>query len=251
MTGNKFSRHPPIAIETTLGWIISGPIPIHPASRIDTLLAVNDSAISDSLTRFWEIEEIPNSRVISPDDQKTEYLFAAQDTRDNLVRYNVPLLFKEYPPNLGNSYTSAIRCDHSLKKRLLALHEGYIKFMREYLEPGHMCITSHDNPTQGYLSHHGVLRTTNIGTKLRVVSNGSKKTSNNISLNEQLLTGLPLQTDLPAIIIRSRRHKIIFTADMRHMFRQILILEEHRIYQKILRSFDLADTPDTYYLLTV
>lgn len=124
--------------------------------------------------------------------------------------------------------------------------------MHDYEDLGHMSIAHNDDASTGYyLPHHGVLRTTNDSRKLRVVFNDSKATSNGKSLNDCLLAGPALQNDLSAIVMRARRHKFIFTADVRHMFRQILILPAHQSYQKILWTHQLTDFPDTYYLRTV
>jgi hypothetical protein len=84
-----------------------------------------------------------------------------------------------------------------------------------------------------------------------VVFNASHKTNNNQSINDNLLVGPKLQQDLFCILIRFRIHKIIITADIKKMYRQIQLHSDHRKYQQIF----WRNTPDepvkTYQLHTV
>lgn len=76
-----------------------------------------------------------------------------------------------------------------------------------------------------YIPHHAVFKESSTTTKLRVVFDASRRTSNGRSLNEQLYVGPRLQDDLTAIIMRWRKHAVAFTADVEKMYRQIKIDE--------------------------
>jgi len=52
------------------------------------------------------------------------------------------------------------------------------------------------------LSHQPVIKTSSPSTKLRMIFDGSAKTSTSISLNQKLLSGPNLQKDLWEIMIR-------------------------------------------------
>ena len=257
LTGRKIHyNNYPIALETTFGWIISGPIASPALTQVEALLTTHDH-ISENLNKFWELEEIPKKLILSDEDRLAEQIFQNHHERLNSGRYIVPFLFKQFPVDLGHSYSNALRCYSSLQRRLRSdpkMQHEYDNFMKDYLDQNHLSPLNPDlnYSNEGfYLPHHGVLRETNSTTKLRVVFNGSKITTTNTSLNENLLTGPALQSNLTSIIIRSRFHKIIFTADIRQMYRQILVSEDHRKYQKILWSFDLNKPPKTYVLNTV
>lgn len=85
---------------------------------------------------------------------------------------------------------------------------------------GHMEeVTAEGEPGSYYLPHHAVFKESSSTTKLRVVFNGSQKTSNGASLNDTLMIGPRLQDDLINIIIRCHKHKIAFTADIAKMYR--------------------------------
>lgn len=257
LTGHIISNKDfPCAVGTKLGWLISGSLPSQPNTTIHSLVTtLNNDVLSDSLVKFWETEETPISHPKSSDEQLAEDRFLNCVSRDSSGRYIVPLLFKEFPPPLGDSYTNALRAYKYLRTRLLSdepLRVQYSKFMNEYLDLGHMSALSTDNRNEGfYLPHHGVLRHTGNVNKLRVVFNGSKRTSNNISLNDTMLKGPALQTHIATVLTRARRHRYIFTADVRHMYRQILVLRAHRVFQKILWNPDLAETPQVFSLNTV
>jgi len=84
----------------------------------------------------------------------------------------------------------------------------YHDFMREYQELNHMIeipvsqltITTFHQP-HFYLPHHGVFKGSNNTTKIRVVFDGSAKSSTGFSLNDCLAVGPKVQSSLYAIIL--------------------------------------------------
>ena len=125
----------------------------------------------------------------------------------------------------------------------------YQNFMEEYATLGHMTPVSASDHKVVFLPHHGVLRENSSTTKLRVVFNGSLRTSTGISLNDCLHIGPKLQQDLDAILLRWRTHAFVFAADIEKMYRQILIHPDDRDYQRILWSYQ--GKPQEYQLCTV
>ncbi|GFR30946.1 uncharacterized protein LOC103569155 [Trichonephila clavata] len=65
------------------------------------------------------------------------------------------------------------------------------------------------------LPHH--LVPNKNGDKFRVVFDGSAKSSSGVSLNEKLMVGPQLQTDLTTLLLRFRMHKIAITADRKNV----------------------------------
>ncbi|GFW66703.1 DUF1758 domain-containing protein [Trichonephila clavipes] len=76
-----------------------------------------------------------------------------------------------------------------------------------------------------YMPHHGILRPEKSTTKLRVVFNATNTTSNGLSLNSIQYNGGLVQNDLFTIMIKFREHPYAFTADVKMMYRMILIHE--------------------------
>lgn len=92
-----------------------------------------------------------------------------------------------------------------MEKRLEAnpdFKERYGSFMGEYENMGDMSIVKNPSLAESHfcLPHHGVLKKDSLTTKLRVVFDGSLKTSLGVSLNDTLSVGPNVQTDLFSIL---------------------------------------------------
>ncbi|KAF0691758.1 Integrase catalytic domain-containing protein, partial [Aphis craccivora] len=93
-----------------------------------------------------------------------------------------------------------------------------------------------------YIPHQAVMRPESTTTKMRIVFDASAKATTGCSLNDKLFCGKKLQQNLPANILRFRLHPVLFTADIKQMFRQVVVTEKHRPYQRLLYRFSL-DVP--------
>lgn len=100
------------------------------------------------------------------------------------------------------------------------------------------------------MPHHCVFKDSTT-TAFRVVYNGSQKTSNSKSLNEQLAIGKVQQRDIFSLLIRFRMFEYAFTADVEKMYKQILLNEEqvdlHRFVYRFTPNVSIKD----YRLKTV
>jgi hypothetical protein len=114
--------------------------------------------------------------------------FIRTHSRDPSGRYNVRLPLIADISTLGNSKEKAQRCLRRLLTQLSRnenLHQRYSDFMSEYESLGHMVPVPSDAPEPPhayYLPHHGVIREDSKTTKLRVVFNGSSKSSTGVVL---------------------------------------------------------------------
>jgi len=86
---------------------------------------------------------------------------------------------------------------------------------------------------------------------MRIVFDASMKTTSGMSLNDHLHCGQKLQQDLPGIVLRFRLHPIVFTTDIKQMFRQINVTETHRPYQRLLYRFSPNEDIQEYEMNTV
>jgi len=102
-----------------------------------------------------------------------------------------------------------------------------------------------------FIPHHPVIRDGSSTTHLRVVFNASSITSSGTSLNDNMLTGPKLQTDLAAVILRWRQFRYVYSADIAKMYRQILVDPRDLDYQRILWCDDETERVREYQLLTV
>ncbi|KAH0811753.1 hypothetical protein GEV33_011038 [Tenebrio molitor] len=130
----------------------------------------------------------------------------------------------------------------------------YVAFMQDYLEAGHMSLAP---PAMGttarsyYIPHHCVQKPDSASTKLRIVFDASAKCANGQSLKDTLHTGPKLLQDIVRVLLNFRLHRVVFTADVRQMYRQISIAPNDLEFQRIIwRSFP-DDALQDYYLNTV
>ncbi|XP_045539179.1 uncharacterized protein LOC123722188 [Papilio machaon] len=115
---------------------------------------------------------------------------------------------------------------------------AYDNVIREYLEKGYISpINCNSSQSSYFIPHHGVIREDKVTTKLRVVLDGSCKTSTGFSLNDLLYRGENLQGSLFNIINNFRLFSIALSADIRQMFLSIGIRESDRRFQRILYRF--------------
>ncbi|GFX45687.1 integrase catalytic domain-containing protein [Trichonephila clavipes] len=126
--------------------------------------------------------------------------------------------------------------------------------MNEYESLGHMSLVnsrSHNSKDQNFLPHHAVIKPSSTTTKFRVVFDASFKTTNGTSLNSLLGVGPKLQRDIFVILLNFRIPRIVFTADIEKMYRQILEADEYQKYQQILWRNNSNENIRTYKLKTV
>ncbi|XP_076294560.1 uncharacterized protein LOC143215865 [Lasioglossum baleicum] len=254
----------PVAQLTTLGWVISGPastVRTHKASNgISSFQCGIDRDLYELVQKFW-VQEEPNAlpaTTLTDSERQCENHFRTTHSRDDTGRYVVRLPFAKSAAELGDSRSSALQILRRSEKTLASrpqFRDKYAAFLTEYEHLGHMrMVTESENraTTASYvLPHHGVLRGTGDSAKIRVVFNGSHRTTSGTSLNDCLHVGPKLQTDLADIILRWRRFRFAFSADVEKMYRQIRVHESDQIFQRIVWRPDVSVPVQEYALTTV
>ncbi|XP_039301655.1 uncharacterized protein LOC120356891 [Solenopsis invicta] len=203
----------PTLKNSKLGWIIGGSIPSHLVASRSTNLQYASNAYTCLLTN-------------------------SESVNDELSRF---WDIEEYQTNNNTR----------LSGKEQACENYFIK--TEYIDLNHMSETigTSNERVSVYLPHHGVIRESSTTTKLRVVFDGSAKTTSGISLNDTLMIGATLQDNIIDIILRFRLHAVAITADLCKMYRQILIHEDDRTFQKILWRFSPNEPIKEFELNTV
>lgn len=82
-----------------------------------------------------------------------------------------------------------------------------------------------------YIPHHGVYHP--LKKKTRVVFDCGAEFKG-VSLNSQLLQGLNLTSTLVGVLIRFRQEQVAIMADIKTMFHQVKVAEEHLDYIRFL-----------------
>lgn len=247
----------PSAINTIFGWVLSGKILNAPTSKLHSFFTCLNENLDSTLKKFWELETIPSKVLSSPEDFVCENHYLKNVSRSASGRYTVALPFRDPDPKIGNSYNSAYKRLRSLERRLskdpqLRIH--YSNFLQDYLDSGHMSLIKDKNSVfddSYFIPHHCIQKLDSSTTPLRVVFDASASASDGESLNDKLMIGPKLQQDIFSLLLRFRLHSIVFTADIKQMYRQIMIKDEHQSFQQILWRFNQSDPVEIYQLKTV
>ncbi|XP_031348317.1 uncharacterized protein LOC116174520 [Photinus pyralis] len=219
----------PTLHKTKLGWVISGNLSPNEGQIKRTLAYLSLNKLQDEVSKFWEINEcIERVSHLSAEEKYCEKMFNETTQRATNGKFIVRIPLK---PNYS-----------SLDK--------YVKFMYEYKQLNHMTEIEDTLKATYYLPHHAVLRDS-LTTKLRVVFDGSCKTDTGISLNDIMLTGKIMQSDLFSIILRFRLHPYVVTADISSMFRQVVIHSDDRHLQNIVWRENVDEPLKAYQLNTI
>lgn len=259
LQGEQISLGPsnPKLQKTKFGWIVAGPIQSNTYNKNIQCnhVIMTKSTVDQLLPKFWELEELPQKKQLSEEEEECEKHYLNNTTRLPTGRFCVKLPLKDSPDCLGDSYKQAKRRFLNLEKRFQKnseLKTQYTEFIREYADLGHLT-KSHDphpNPSY-YLCHHAVFKEESESTKTRVVFDGSAPTTSGYSVNDILMVGPNMQDSLFAILIRARQYKFILAGDIAKMYRQVEIADEDRDLQLILWREDESKPIQTLRLSTV
>ncbi|XP_046478683.1 uncharacterized protein [Neodiprion pinetum] len=251
----------PIAQETQFGWVLSGCVSAEAASpsysAVQGFQCSLDHELLDLVQQFWKQEEVSKPLALTSEEERCEQHFRETVSRTASGRYVVRLPLKDNSVELGNSRNPAHQMLRRLEKRFgsdAKLKEAYSSFLREYRQLGHMhraINIPEDNSRVFYLPHHGVVRDSSSTTKLRVVFNGSRRTNLGLSLNDNLLVGPKVQTDLADVLLRWRQYPVAFSSDIVKMYRQILVHNDDQDFQRILWREEPELPIEEYQLTTV
>ncbi|XP_072395256.1 uncharacterized protein [Diabrotica undecimpunctata] len=249
----------PVLQNTHLGYIMFGSLPpyaLHKGiyrsqlspTHSNVSLFVQSTSEEDKLDniirQFFEVEEVTPSVKISSSEDLAEQIFTetTQILPSGRFQVRLPLISETAHKMLGNSYNMARKRFISLENKLLKhenVYSQYKAFINEYVSLGHakkvpLSLTNVHLENKYFLPHHSVIKEESLTTKLRVVFDGSMKSSSGYSLNDILLKGKTLQPELFDILLRFRLYTYVFTSDIQKMYRQVQIHPDHTFLQNIL-----------------
>lgn len=255
-----------IAIESKFGWLLSGPVQNESNHENDLntlcqrieIMPVEESKLDNLLTKFWEINKIPEES-----DKNDDIFIKFQKTiLFNKVtgRYNVRLPWKlnkhDLPTNLILSKRRLNSLLNSLNKKDPGLIKKYNEQLREQVNLGFIEKVRNLNLHEGilhYIPHFPVFKTDSAATKMRIVYDASARVSSeSLSLNDCLHTGPNLLQDLTGILLKFRTHRIAFTADIEKAFLQIELNNQDRdatrfLWLKVInKSVNSVDNLEAY-----
>jgi hypothetical protein len=241
----------PIAINSTFGWLLSGPTNVQEAlhdSRVTSNLIIsgepfNETSETDKITNmlrdFWETESIGITDEINSATQLPLKAKRNEEITFNGRNYEVALPWKEdcLPPS--NNYRMCeirLRSLHYKLKNESNLLQEYDKIIQgqtraEIIErvPNLNSTNEHNTKNVYYSPHHAVVRKDRETTKVRIVYDGSAKNSKEErSLNDCLEVGDNHNPHIFDMLTRFRWNAVGLTADIEKAFLMVGIKQEDR-----------------------
>ena len=252
----------PTAVETRLGWVLSGPVEgevqdetvvnfvttrsTH-SLRVDGI--TEQESLESSLQRFWDLETLGILK-----DETSVYKKFTQQIALKQGRYEVHLPWKESHPYLPDNYELCCKRLHGLLKRLRQNPEQLLQYdtiINDQLRQGIVEVVKDPAQFEGgrvhYLPHHPVVRLDKDTTKLRVVYDASAKVDGPC-LNDCLYTGPKFSQNILDILLRFRLNQIALIGDVEKAFLMISVADCDR---DVLRFLWVGDTKDPQSEVTV
>ncbi|CAB0043513.1 unnamed protein product [Trichogramma brassicae] len=199
-----------------------------------------EPSISSLVSKLWELDDVPSRPHLSEDDRRCEELFVETHQRDSSGRFVVRLPFARRADLSISRYaaqSSLLRMERRFQKDS-RLRDVYSEFMNDFSVRAPTCLIT-----------ESFERT--IRKKIRVVFNASSKSSDGLSLNDQLLTGAKLQADITVVLSNWRFFEFAGTTDVEKMFRQIRVHEDDIDWQRVLWRASPAEPIRAFRCTTV
>lgn len=227
-------------LESAVGPVLCGPGQL----LLNQEETISTSVITEkTIENFWSLEQIGiNDCPIKNDEDEALEHFAKTVTNVE-GRYIVRLPYKTDNPKLDSNFGQCVGRLKSLQTRLREhpeLLKAYDKNISDLLQASTIEVAPR-TPTGKvhYLPHHGVITPDKTTTKLRMVIDGSAKSKTFLkSLNEQLLKGPLLLSDLVGMLIRFRCCPIAIISDIEKAFLNIGLDEQDRDATRFLYWID-------------
>ena len=234
-----------------IGWVLSGPLPNCKSLKTSVCFASSGASVDESVdldlatqvSKWWALESYAS--FVSVDPRSTSDKKALETLEKTCFftgkRYCVGLLWDPDAKPLANSFSLAKSQLLSLERCLCKnpeLQVGYVKSIENDIANGYVrkvpfieVKTTHSLP-QWYLPHHPVVNPNKLSKNCRVCNAAARFAGN--SLNEVLVPGPDLLSDLIGIVIRLRLFKIGLSAEIEAMFMQVEVPEHEQRFLRFL-----------------
>ena len=233
----------PTAMESKLGYLLSGPLTPTISPSLDTsVLHISVPLEEDTRSSIWDAEltstDITHLRTDTSDQDMFNLYLQSHITREDDGGYCVKFPWKQDHPPLSSNYTVCMKKTRSLAHKLSQepeLLQLYDSIIQEQEQRGFIEKVSVPDLAADvhYIPHHPVRKTSST-TPIRIVYNCSFHTSGNPSLNDCLLTGPSLLTDMCGILLRFRSHPIGISTDLEKAFLHVRLDKADRNYTRFL-----------------
>ena len=239
----------PVAVETKLGYVYSGPLKgvATGEAHVNLMVQNKNVEIQNSLSKFWDLETL---RVREKDVIHENLLETIEHTGE---RYCVKLPWKVGHPPLPSNYGNALSRLRSqvrkLEKEPEVLREND-HIIKDQLEKGIVEKVPDQEVKAGkivhYFPHQAAVRKSAETTRVRMVFDASSKESRRgVSLSDCLHIGPPLALLLFDRLLRLRTYKVVLIGDIQQAFLNIEVAKEDRDAMRFLWYSDICTRDGT------
>ena len=205
---------------------------------------------------FHERTELNNSQTLSVEDRKFLDILDKGIHQRSDGHYEMPLPLRSQDVKLPNNQSEALRRLSQLKARFKRdpnYHREYTEFIEEMIKNCAEKVPLEGKPSVeigegkiNYVPHHGVYHPKKP-SQIRVVFDCSAKYKGTF-LNKNLLQGPDMTNNLLGVLCRFRQETVALTCDVKGMFHQFFVNEEHRDLLRFLwwDNGELKNEPEEY-----
>ena len=221
----------PVAIETELGWVVSGPLKCSQdlVNKQEVLVhlvgagsvEIERERLDENVRKMWDLETLGIT------DSEEAYEEFVERIEFNGRRYSVRLPWREGHETLPDNYELSLSRMKSQIRKLRkepGILEEFDAVIREQLSSGvvEKVIEQEEQGGVHYIPHLAVIRKEATTSKLRVVYDASaRENKGGTSLNDCLLKGPSLNPLLFDILLRFRGKRVTLVGDIEKVFLNI------------------------------
>ena len=226
----------PVAVDTCLGWVVSGPLKGSSENECANVYFVSESgkrSVSDigcDVAKLWDLDTLG----VREFDDVHEALL--DKIKFNGTKYSVKLPWKQGHGHLPTNYSNSLARMKGQIKRLTGepkLLSEYDNIIKEQLNSGIIeRVGELENKERvHYLPHQADIRKDAKTTRLRIVYDASSKEGKKgVSLNDCLHVGPSLTPLLFDILLRFRENPVVLIGDIEKAFLNVEVDREDRDY---------------------
>ena len=230
----------PMAVQSKLGYLLSGPL-VLPTLSITSTSALHVSSMQidqDVNPEFWMMEStgVTQQTAEESDKQFLDNYQRASIRREDDGAYCVKFSWKQEHPPLPSNYTVCKTKIRSLARRLNQTPEllhMYGRIIAEQEQKGFIEKVPKPDLARSvhYIPHHPIKKESST-TPIRIVYNCSCHQFTNPSLNDCLVTGSSFLTDMCSILLRFRLRTFGLSTDLEKAFLHVRLDEADRDYTR-------------------
>ncbi len=200
----------------------------------------SDAALTAAVLRRLDEEEAPDADTLSFTDQLV-FRRLQKEMKMKEGRYEVPVLWKKFPPPLPNNYTYALARLVALEKckafRAADIKNQYMGQLEEWVKSSFVEPVISETPQADaayYIPHMAVVNLNKVSSQVRIVMDAAAAPRGEQSLNAHVHKGPKLINELVEVLLRFRRDRIAVAADIEKMFHRITMPVQDRDFHRFL-----------------